>query len=121
MTMQYDITVNNSADIVDARMKVRETARRVGMSPIDQAIISMTTYMLANNLGLGRYGAPHGMIHINGLLDENSRGIKVTCSQASSACKTIATAYYQKMVDEVILKNIDPDILEVSLILRAKF
>ncbi len=121
MTLPCDIQVKNAGDIIDARMKVREAARHLGLSLTDQAIISMTTYMVANNLGLGKYGAPNGLIQVKGCQKGNSRGIEITCRQAGYQGNSIAVGYYQKLVDEVEIERVTPDILEVTLRMWSKF
>ena len=119
--MQWKINVKNSVDIIDARMKVREAARLLGLSLTDQAIISMTTYMVANSLGQGKYGSPNGTIQVKRCQRGSNQGIQVTCSQAGYDGKSFSMSYYQKLVDEVIMKSTNPDVFEVTLTMWAKF
>ncbi len=121
MMAKWEITIRNPVDIIDARMKVREAARHFGFGLTDQAIISMTTYMVANNLGLGKFGAPNGLIQVRSCQKGNSIGIQVTCSQAGYEGNTFTTGYYKKLVDEVDMRRVNPDIFEVTLTMWSKF
>jgi hypothetical protein len=47
------VMVNNFVDIIEARMRVRETARRIGMKLTDQFSISLATSSMADAIGLG--------------------------------------------------------------------
>lgn len=54
MLLQQFLNVQNSYDIISARMHVREAARNAGMNPSDQARISLATSSLMQALNIGQ-------------------------------------------------------------------
>ena len=76
--------INNESDLVHARLRVRESARRIGMTLMDQSRISMATSSLANALGLGRDEGSFGYVTIEKLTNNTKVGLRVTCSRSNN-------------------------------------
>lgn len=111
--------INNESDLVHARVRVRESARRIGMSLMDQSRISMATSSLANAVGLGRDERSSGYVTIEKLTDNARIGLRVTCSRRNSDGFIPPLSYFSNerwMVDELELHSSSPDEFEVSII-----
>ena len=110
--------INNESDLVHARLRVRESARRIGMTLMDQSRISMATSSLANALGLGLDERSLGYVTIEKVFDQGRIGLRVTCSRSNSDGYTPPLSYFSNerwMVDELELHSSNPDEVEVSL------
>ena len=85
--MDYNNTkmpINNESDLIHARLRVRETARRIGMTLMDQSRISMATSSLANALGLGLSKRSSGFVTIEKVVNQARIGLRVTCSRKNN-------------------------------------
>ena len=71
------LTVESDMDIVVTRMRVREMARRAGLSLTEQASISLAVSYLANALGMGP--AKKGQVTINCLEDNDPKSVQIIC------------------------------------------
>jgi len=112
------ISINNDSDLIQARLRVRETARRIGMTLMDQSRISMATSSLANALGLGLSEDSSGYITIEKVTNHTRIGLRVTCSRKNSDGYTPPLSYFSNerwMVDELELHSSSPDEVEVSI------
>ncbi len=117
------ITVHSPLDIVNARMQVREVARKLGLSLTDQARISMATSSLASSMGFDESGNIEGYIDIEGLRLIGRKGIKVTCrridcTEQEKVQNFIASQRW--MVDEVKLLELSSSTIEVSIVKWAE-
>jgi hypothetical protein len=110
--------INNESDLVHARLRVRESARRIGMTLMDQSRISMATSSLANALGLGRDERSFGYVTIEKLTNNTRVGLRVTCSRSNSDGFIPPLSYFSNerwMVDELDLHSSSPNDVEVSI------
>ncbi len=108
---QIIILVNGDPDVINARQKVREVARTLGLNVTDQARISMATSSIAYAL---KMGSTHvGQIRIEWIVDTQGRGIRVTCTTTDgksielppSAVKDVAWMVDQLTVDPLPSQN----------------
>jgi hypothetical protein len=112
------LPISNESDLVHARVRVRETARRIGMSLMDQSRISMATSSLANALGLGRVDMLGGYVLIEKVSNQGRVGLRVTCASMNREGYTPPVSYFNNerwMVDELELHTTSPDEVKVSL------
>ena len=113
-----NMPINNESDLIHARLRVRETARRIGMTLMDQSRISMATSSLANALGLGLSKRSAGFISIEKVTSQAKIGLRVTCSRKNSDEFTPPLSYFSNerwMVDELELQSSSPDEIAVSI------
>jgi anti-sigma regulatory factor (Ser/Thr protein kinase) len=118
------LPINNESDLVHARLRVRETARRIGMTLMDQSRISMATSSLANALGLGRDETSIGFVLIEKVVNHTKIGLRVTCSRSNCEGFTPPLSYFNNerwMVDELELQSASPEEVQVSLTKWATF
>ncbi len=111
--------IHNEVDLVTARMHVRETARHLGMSLTDQSRISLATSSLANALGLGREGKADGRVVVDTLQNGARQGLRVVCTRNDCGGYTPPLSYFGNerwMVDELELRSISSDEVEVTMI-----
>ncbi len=71
------IAVSTELDVMAARMKVRDLARKLGMCTSDQARLAMATSSMAAHLGLG--GTCEGGIEIESVNAKGRTGLQVIC------------------------------------------
>lgn len=114
------IIVGSEIDIINARMLVRQAARRLGMKLIDQSRISLATSSLADSVGLGT-GRTTGQITINCLRSNNPgrEGIQIICQyHADTVLETAAPALsnVRWMVDECDVHDLPDNNREISII-----
>lgn len=110
--------INNESDLIHARLRVRETARRIGMTLMDQSRISMATSSLANALGLGLSKRSLGYIIIEKVTSQAKIGLRVTCARKSEDEYSPPLSYFSNerwMVDELELLNSSPGEVAVSI------
>jgi hypothetical protein len=79
MTNQERMSIHGDVDIINARMAVREYARRLGLSPADQSCVSMASSSLAYKLGLSHESSTGGEILIDEFTNYQHHGIRVRC------------------------------------------
>jgi hypothetical protein len=118
MIKQQTISVRSAIDVVTARMQVRETARRLGMSLADQSRISLATSSLANALGLGKGNTAEGQVVVECLENGERRGVRVSCLRFDCQGYVPPVSYFGNerwMVDEFNMKVLPSDTLEVTL------
>jgi hypothetical protein len=111
------ITTTGVHDIMMARARVRELARRKGLGITDQARISLATSSLADVLGLGTQR--QGQIAINSILEDERTGIRVICTAAKDARHTLTPAQldvHQLLVDELTIETLPSDEVQITLI-----
>ncbi len=113
------IVVGSEIDIINARMLVRQAARRIGMKLIDQSRISLATSSLADSVGLG-VGRSSGQITIN-CLHANSdgrEGLQVVCQFQPNGLESVhpTLSNVRWMVDECEMRALADNQTEVSLI-----
>lgn len=75
MQVQTHVDINSEWGIVAARQAGRKLAREVGFGSVDQARITTAISELARNIYLY---ANKGQIHIEEVVNDNKRGIKIT-------------------------------------------
>lgn len=112
------LPINNESDLAHARLRVREAARRIGMTLMDQSRISMATSSLANALGLGRDENSVGFVFIEKVINEARIGLRVTCSRSNRDGYSPPLSYFSNerwMVDELELHSSSPDEVKVSI------
>jgi anti-sigma regulatory factor (Ser/Thr protein kinase) len=112
------IPIQNESDLIQARLRVREAARRIGLSLMDQSRISMATSSLANALGLGLGERSLGLVTIEKLVEHDKIGLRVTCSRKNTDGFTPPLSYFSHerwMVDEFKLQSVSPDEVEICM------
>jgi hypothetical protein len=112
------VTIRGGADIIKARMQVRELARDSGFSTIGQARISMATSSLAYELGLGR--THQGQI-VMGRVENGGRaaGLKVVCVKRRGARSEYSSEQLDDvrlMVDQLTVEELPSGDLQVTLV-----
>ena len=99
----FTIPVSTELDVMTARMKVRDLARKLGMNTADQARLAMATSSMAAHLGLG--GSCEGGIAIAPVNCKGRSGLQVMCYETEgNAPPPPSEAVLQDtkwMVDEV--------------------
>ena len=119
--MDYNDTkmpIHDEGDLIHARLRVRETARQIGMTLMDQSRISMATSSLANALGLSRSEQSLGYIMIEKVADQSRIGLRVTCSRKNNEEFIPPISYFNNerwMVDELELLSSSQDEVSVSI------
>jgi hypothetical protein len=78
MPEQTALTVRGEFDVIVARSRVRDLARKTGMNITDQACISLATSSTARALGLGQTHA--GRILMEGITSGERLGVRVVCT-----------------------------------------
>ena len=71
------IAVSTELDVITARMRVRDLARKIGMSTTDQARLAMATSSMAAHMGFG--GTSDGGITIEPIQVDGRTGLQVMC------------------------------------------
>jgi hypothetical protein len=113
----YTITTANVHDIMAARAKVREMARRKGLGITDQARISLATSSLADVLGIGTRRL--GQIAVDGLDEKDRAGIRVICTATQDARRDLTSDQldvHQLLVDELAVETLPSSDVQVTLI-----
>jgi hypothetical protein len=116
MNDSYTIATATVHDIMAARARVRELARKKGLGITNQARISLATSSLADVLGLGTHR--HGQIAINSVDREKRVGIQVICTASKDAKRALTPAQldvHQLMVDELTIETLPSDDVQVTL------
>lgn len=111
------ITATSVHDIMAARARVRELARRKGLGITDQARISLATSSLADVLGLGTHR--QGQIIINSTEEKSRIGIRVVCTAAKGAKRALTPAQlnvHQLLVDELTIEMLPSDDVQVTIV-----
>jgi anti-sigma regulatory factor (Ser/Thr protein kinase) len=119
MTDLLQIAIQNEIDLVTARMKVRDAARRMGMSLADQSRISLATSSLANALGLGKAGVANGSVTIECLQNGSRKGLQICCFRDDCDGYAPPVSYFSNerwMVDELEMFTHSPERVEVRMI-----
>lgn len=118
MSNEQKIAIQSEIDLVTARMKVRDTARRMGMTLADQSRISLATSSLANALGLGKNGRANGSVTIECLQNGNKRGLRIRCLRNESDGYAPPLSYFTNerwMVDELEMSTPSSEQVEVCM------
>jgi hypothetical protein len=111
------LTINNSYDIINTRMRVREAARCVGMDLGDQARISLATSSLMEGLSVGK-DSKSTSITIEALNGGQKNGLKIICTfPVSGERKTveIAAGNIGWMVDDINILYLAEEQVEIIL------
>ena len=112
------IAVSTELDVMTARMKVRDLARKLGMTTADQARLAMATSSMAAHLGLG--GSCEGGIAIEPVKSNGRTGLQVRCYETEGhAPPPPSDAVLQDtkwMVDEVTVEMLPARRVRVTLI-----
>ena len=119
MTLSQTIQVRDSLDIITARMRVREEARRLGMKLTEQSLISMATSSLANAMGLGLNHNATGQIMIEDLQHGARKGLKVICIRNNTDGFAPPPSYFGNerwMVDEFEVRTQASDQVAITMI-----
>ncbi|MBN1812833.1 MAG: hypothetical protein JXA14_13440 [Anaerolineae bacterium] len=104
-------------DIMTARAKVRDLARRKGLGITDQARISLATSSIADVMGLGTHR--HGQIVVDSIEETERVGIRVICTtakEARSALDSSQVDVHRLMVDDLIVETLPSGDVEAILI-----
>jgi anti-sigma regulatory factor (Ser/Thr protein kinase) len=113
------IAIQNEIDLVTARMKVRDMARRMGMTLADQSRISLATSSLANALGLGKAGQACGSVEIECLQNGSRKGLLIRCFRDDCDGYAPPVSYFSNerwMVDELEMYTHSAEKVEVRMI-----
>ena len=118
MSRNRTIPIRSEVDVITARMQVRELARGLGMTPGDQAHISLATSSLIHELGLGVTCQGHvtmDCVNIGG-----RTGVRVVCVERNGAAGDGRTpgslSDLRWMVDELSIEKLPPDDLQITMI-----
>jgi anti-sigma regulatory factor (Ser/Thr protein kinase) len=117
MKEAFTIVATSVHDIMAARARVRELARQKGLGLTDQARISLATSSLADVLGLGTHR--QGQIVINSIDKEEHSGIRVICTAAKDAKRSLTSAQldvHQLLVDELTIETLPSEDVQVTMI-----
>lgn len=114
------VEVGSDVDIINARIMVRQAARRLGMKLIDQSRISLATSSLADSVGLGT-GRSTGEIVIDSVhrRTDGCLGLQVICSYHAINSPDVfqpSVANVRWMVDECNIREVDANHVQVTLI-----
>ena len=113
------IVVGSEIDIINARMLVRQAARRIGMKLIDQSRISLATSSIADSIGLG-VGRSAGQITINCLHAnmDGREGLQIICQFKPTGLDSVnpSLSSVRWMVDECDMRSLPNNETEVSLV-----
>ncbi|MFZ6031127.1 MAG: hypothetical protein ACOYYS_25750 [Chloroflexota bacterium] len=117
MSGDQKISIQSEIDLVTARMKVRDTARRMGMTLADQSRISLATSSLANALGLGKNGHANGSVTIECLQSDNRKGLRIRCTRYDSDYAPPLSYFSNErwMVDELEMFTPSDEQVEVCM------
>ena len=77
MTDTTHIAIRHERDVVLARMAARDTAKLIGLMPIDQARVATAVSELARNIFLY---AGTGMVHIRRIQRNGRLGVEIVCA-----------------------------------------
>lgn len=117
MNEHRTMTIRQDTDVIVARSRVRDLARRVGLRVIDQARISLATSCLARALGLGL--DRQGQIAMGCLTKDGRVGVQVVCSTMDDLHGDVSRSALddaRRMVDELILVEMAASDVQVILI-----
>jgi hypothetical protein len=116
MVESLRIPIQSDADIVMARLKVRDLARSVGINVGDQARIAMATSSVAYSLKMG--GAHEGHIAIDYLHEAERVGVQVTCTESGDPTPLMTRTAVNDagwMVDEIKIEQLPPQTVQITL------
>lgn len=111
------ITTTGVHDIMTARAKVRDLARRKGLDITDQARISLATSSIADVMGLGTHRP--GQIVVDSVEETERIGIRVICTaakEARSALDSSQVDVHRLMVDDLVVETLPSGDVEAILI-----
>jgi hypothetical protein len=111
------ITTTGVQDIMTARAKVRDMARKKGLPITDQARISLATSSIADVMGLGT--RRRGQIVVDSVEETERIGIRVVCTTergARSALDSSQVDVHKLMVDDLIVETLPSGDVEAILI-----
>jgi hypothetical protein len=111
------ITTTSVHDIMAARAKVRDLARKKGLGVTDQARISLATSSIADVMGLGTHR--QGQIVVDSVEETERIGIRVVCTtvhEARSALDSSQVDVHRLMVDDLIVETLPSGDVEAILI-----
>jgi hypothetical protein len=117
MNEMCTITTTGVHDIMTARAKVRDLARKKGLGITDQARISLATSSIADVMGLGTHR--HGQIVVDSLEETDRIGIRVICTAAKEAKSALTSSQvdvHRLMVDDLIVEILPSGDVEAILI-----
>jgi len=112
------LPVHTEADVILARLQVRNLARESGFNIMDQARIALATSSLAHALNLG--GSNQGRITIGNIQnDHQTCGVQVICEVSSGASydrhpKNLGEV--KIIVDQLSIEALSPKGFQVTLI-----
>ncbi len=112
------IPINTELDVMTARMKVRDLARRIGLTTTDQARVAMATSSMATHMGFG--GTCEGDITIERIQSDGRTGLQVRCDETEGHAHPpppqSALQDTKWMVDEVTVDQSPTQRVRVTLI-----
>jgi anti-sigma regulatory factor (Ser/Thr protein kinase) len=105
-----EMVLKNEADIIFARMQVRQLASDAGLALGNQARISLATSSLAHELNIGK--GCRGQIEVSCLNENGTQGIRVSCTVDNGFSQdraSKAAASVKWLVDELSVSGLQPD------------
>jgi hypothetical protein len=111
------ITTTGVHDILAARAKVRDMARKKGLGVTDQARISLATSSIADVMGLGTHR--RGQIVVDSVEETERIGIRVICTTAKEARSALTPSQvdvHKLMVDDLVVETLPSGDVEAILI-----
>ena len=111
------ITTTSVHDIMAARAKVRDLARKQGLGLTDQARISLATSSIADVMGLGTHR--QGQIAVDSVEETARIGIRVVCTAGKGAKKDLTSSQvdvHRLMVDDLAVETLPSGDVEAILI-----
>ena len=112
------LPVHTEADVILARLQVRNLARESGFNIMDQARIALATSSLAHALNLG--GSNKGRIMIGSIQnDHRACGVQVICEVTNGATcdqhpKNLGEV--KIIVDQLTVESLSPQGFQVTLV-----
>jgi hypothetical protein len=121
MDNRQKVVVGRDFDVIVARSRVRDLARRLGMGATDQARISLATSSAARTIGLGM---PHrGQIVFEGLDDGKRLGVRVVCTANNGASDKPYSGTFSNirfMTDELTVEKLPSNEIQVTMVKWSK-
>lgn len=117
MTKIEIVMVRRDEDVIIARSRVRDLARGIGMTTVEQARISLATSAAARSLGIG--AEHHGQITFEGMNGSERVGIRVICQTKEPWAGEPTTGMFtdaKAMADELSVQKLESQELTVTVI-----
>ena len=117
MNKRNRVKIHTLSAAMEARLKARRLARELGFDLHDQAYISLATWELAIQTGLGV--SRQGVIHINSIEQKDKhQGIQIVCDTQNVSkvdLQAIASGEINSLVDELKIRQLNSNSNNVEI------